>query len=289
MLQDIGEHIFRNEYTLRRKPEDGDYVLAFRDKSVYIRGNGAGEELELPEAGLFDKSLLLYLFSIDGRAYYLFTGDAGTLSLDGFSWQSNTVLRSDNPRITCFAGFTAYHLYSWYAGNRFCGRCGHETVHSSKERALTCPHCGNVIYPKIAPAVIVGITDGNRILVTRYKDRPYRGLALIAGFCEIGETPEQTACREAMEEVGLKIKDLRYCGSQPWGLDSNILFGFMARVDGDTTIIRDENELAEAFWISRDELTEPDSTISLTKTMINSFKLHGFSFANLTEHPEKQP
>ena len=63
MLQDIGEHIFRNEDTLRRKPEDGDYVLAFRDRSVYIRGNGAGEKLELPEACLFDKSLLLYYIS----------------------------------------------------------------------------------------------------------------------------------------------------------------------------------------------------------------------------------
>ena len=275
MLQDIGEHIFKNEFSLKRTPSDDDFVLAFSGRNVYIKGNGTDSELELPKVRSFDRKYLTYLFSIDGNAYFLHTGNNEVLNIDGCSWQGNTVLRSDNPRMTCFAGFTAYHLYNWYANNRYCGRCGTETVHSSEERALVCPHCHNVIYPKIAPAVIVGITDGDRILVTRYRDRPYRGLALIAGFCEIGETPEMTASREAMEEVGLKIKDLEYCGSQPWGLDSNILFGFMAKVDGSTEITRDENELAEAFWISRDELPEPDSTISLTKTMIENFRKNG--------------
>lgn len=278
MLQDIGEHVFKNEFTLRRPPKAGDSVLAFHERTVYVAGNGSSDPVTLPTADCFNEADLVYLFSIDDRAYFLFKGNHALLNLPGFSWQNNTVLRSDNPRMTCFAGFTAYHLYNWYFNNRYCGRCGTETVHSAKERALICPHCNNIIYPKIAPAVIVGITDGDRIVVTRYRDRPYRGLALIAGFCEIGETPEMTACREAMEEVGLKIKNLRYCGSQPWGLDSNILFGFMAEVDGSTDIIRDENELAEAFWVSREELTEPDSTISLTKTMIGNFKKNGFKF-----------
>ena len=278
MIQDIGEHVFRNEFTLKREPEDGDYVLVFQGREVYIRGNGADTPLMLPQVTSFDKRRLQYLFTIDSRAYYLYLGDTGAVHLDGFSWQHNSVLRSDNPRITCFAGFTAYHLFNWYLNNRFCGRCGFDTDPATTERALVCPECGNIIYPKIAPAVIVGITDGERILVTRYRDRPYRGLALIAGFCEIGETPEQTAHREAMEEVGLRIKDLRYCGSQPWGLDSNILFGFMARVDGNAVIKRDENELAEALWVERHELNDVDSTISLTKTIIDNFKRNGFIF-----------
>jgi NAD+ diphosphatase len=86
-----------------------------------------------------------------------------------------------------------------------------------------------------------------------------------------------TARREAMEEAGLKIRDLRYFGSQPWGLDSNLLVGYMARVDGSPEIIRDENELAEAFWVSREDLPEPDTTISLTRTMMSCFKKNGFA------------
>lgn len=275
MLQDLGKHTFKNEFSLKRIPKDDDLVFVFKEREVFVKGDGKESPIVLPTVSCFDKSKLIYLFSIDEKAYFLFTGDK-CLSIDGFTWQHNTVLRSDNPRIECFAGFTAYHLFNWYLTNRFCGKCGSKTEHSSKERALICPVCGNVIYPKIAPAVIVGITDGDNIVVTRYKDRPYRGVALIAGFCEIGETPEQTANREAMEEVGLKIKDLKYCGSQPWGMDSNILFGFMAKVDGDTKIVRDEGELAEAVWQSRDDIVESDSVISLTKTMINDFKKRGY-------------
>lgn len=93
---------------------------------------------------------------------------------------------------------------------------------------LRCPKCGNLIYPKIAPAVIVAVTRGDQILMTRYQGRDYKGYALIAGFTEIGETAEDTVRREVMEEVGLQVKDLRYYGSQPWGADANLLLGFLA-------------------------------------------------------------
>ncbi len=272
MLQDLGSHVFKNEFSLRHGPKDNDFVLIFKEHEVLVRGDGVHEPLSLPHVGNLKDRNLLYLFSIDNRGYYLYRGDTNLVHIEGFSFQSNMVLRSDNPRVACFAGFTAYHLFCFYQNNRFCGRCGSLTTHSKTERALVCTKCSNIIYPKIAPAVIVGIVNQDKILVTRYKDRPYRGLALIAGFCEIGETPEDTARRESMEEVGLKIKDLRYCGSQPWGLDCNVLFGFMAKVDGEPLIRRDDGELAEAFFISRDEITTEDSPISLTKTMIKNFK-----------------
>lgn len=275
MIQDLFPHQFYNEFSLKRDPEDNDEVFVFDGNNVLVSGDGSDSPLSLPKVSAFNRNDLVYLFRIDDKAYFLYKGDNSPCT-EGFSYLSKRVLRSDNPRTVCFAGFTAYQLYQWYCTSRFCGRCGSKTEHSTQERALVCPHCGNTVYPKIAPAVIVAVTDGDSIVVTQYRDRPYRGVALIAGFCEIGETPEQTCRREVMEEVGLKIKNLRYYGSQPWGIDSNLLLGYVAEVDGSRQIVRDENELAQALWKKRDELEPADPVISLTKTMIKAFYEHCF-------------
>lgn len=276
MIQDLNGLVFKNEFSIRRDPKDNDQVFVFDNRSVLIKGDGVDSSITLPFAKDFDKKHLTYLFLIDDVAYYLFNGDERTVDIDGFSFNSIHIFRQANPKSTCFAGFTAYHLYEWYSKNLFCGRCGSRLEHSENERALICPECSNVVYPKIAPAVIVGITDGDKIVVTRYNGREYSGGSLVAGFCEIGESFEQTAIREAQEEVGLKIKDLKYFGSQPWGIDSNILVGYMAKVDGSTMIKRDHNELSEALWVSRDEIEAQDDPISLTKLMIASFKKNGY-------------
>ena len=79
-------------------------------------------------------------------------------------------------------------------------------VHSQKERMMECPSCGNQEYPVLCPAVIVGITNGDKIILSKYEGRRFKRYALIAGFAEIGETIEETVHREVMEEVGLKVK-----------------------------------------------------------------------------------
>ena len=128
------------------------------------------------------------------------------------------------------------------------------------------------MYPKISPAVIVAVTDGDRLLMSRYAGRPYGNYALIAGFTEIGETIEDTVRREVMEEVGLKVKNLRYYTSQPWSFSDSLLMGFYADLDGSPEITLDESELAEARWFSREEVPEPKGLFSLTGTMVNAFR-----------------
>ena len=96
-------------------------------------------------------------------------------------------------------------------------------------------------------------------------------IALIAGFTEIGETLEQTVQREVMEEVGLKVRNIRYYKSQPWGIDGNILMGFFCDLDGDDTVRLDEEELASAEWFERAALPAEDDGISLTREMIRVF------------------
>ena len=209
---------------------------------------------------------------MQGQNYFLWT-DPAPLSADGgFAYEPARSLRQLQSKEICFAIMTGWHLYNWYRANRFCGCCAAPTEHDSKERMLRCPNCGNMIFPRISPAVIVAVTNGDRILLSKYAGRAYTRYALLAGYAEIGETIEQTVHREVMEEVGLKVKNLRYYKSQPWGVDGNVLMGFFCDVDGNDTIHIDETELSMADWYPRDALPARDDGISLTREMIRIFE-----------------
>ena len=136
---------------------------------------------------------------------------------------------------------------------------------------MHCTACGQVEYPKICPAVIVGVVHQDKLLLTKYAGRAFKRYALIAGFAEIGETIEETVKREVMEEVGLNVKNLHYYKSQPWSFSDTLLMGFYAELDGEETIRLDENELSVAQWCTREEIPEDDG-ISLTREMMRVFK-----------------
>ena len=160
----------------------------------------------------------------------------------------------------------------WYISHQFCGRCGTQTQVDEKDMMLKCPSCGQVHYPRIAPAIIVAIRNEDKLLMAQHSYHDSIRYALIAGFTEIGETVEETVAREVMEEVGLQVKNIRYYKSQPWGVDSNLLLGFFADLDGDDTIHRDETELAEAEWFDRGAMPAHDDGISLTREMMGVFE-----------------
>lgn len=141
-----------------------------------------------------------------------------------------------------------------------------------KERMLKCPSCHNTEFPKICPAVIIGVTDGNRILMSKYAGRTYKKYALLAGFTEIGETVEETVAREVMEEVGLRVKNIRYYKSQPWAFSDTLLMGFYCDLDGGDEITLDREELSLAEWFEREEIPVEPSRDSLTNEMIMKFK-----------------
>lgn len=272
MIQDLEKGTFYNQYE-ERKAEEGDRVFCFDGDRILVRKDEEGNFF-LPSAGELGQADLQYLFRIDEeRCFLLFEKKC----IEGYQWESVRLLRKRKWKELSFAAATAYHLYRWYADNRFCGRCSGPLHRDGRERMLNCPSCGNVVYPKIAPAVIVAVTNGDKLLLTRYNGRAYKKYALIAGFTEIGETAEETVKREVMEEVGLKVRDIVYYKSQPWGVDSNLLLGFFCRVDGETEITVDENELSSAGWFSREDIPEDDG-FSLTGEMMGLFKKVGGNF-----------
>lgn len=279
----------------------GNKLLVKKDSKIsffYMKEftNELTKETE-QEADGFGNKRLQYLFSIDDVQYYLLKvwskeeaekevekqldeqvdrqSKKQNDNIGNMEWVTIRSLRETVSKKDCFAAATAYHLYVWYRDNRYCGRCGKKLQPDTKERMMRCACCGNMVYPKIAPAVIVGVIYDNKILMTKYSDREYKKYALIAGFTEIGETAEETVRREVMEEVGLKVKDIVYYKSQPWGFDSNLLMGFYARVEGTDAITLDKNELSLAEWVPREQVAGMDDKISLTREMMENFYKNG--------------
>ena len=213
---------------------------------------------------------LQYLFSLDDRKVFL-VKDNDIFEKEGFQYLTVREIRDSYSGMEIFAVFTAYHLWKWYADNRFCGKCGKGLIQDERERAMRCPDCGNTVYPRINPAVIVGVTKGDSILLTKYR-RGYSHNALVAGFTEIGETLEETVQREVMEETGLHVKNIRYYKSQPWGMVDDLLAGFYCDVDGEPAIHLDPSELKLAKWVTREEIELQPDDYSLTNEMMKRFK-----------------
>lgn len=274
MIQDIYPHRLDIAYKEGQTPAKGDLIIHFFENRFLCREDADGS-IVIPlfeEYPSFDADFV-YLFKLDGTRMFLDLRDE-EIKMPGYTYSDMNLFRSKSPRELLFALTTAYHLLFWHKDNVFCGRCGERTVHDRKERMMRCPKCGNTIYPRIMPSVIVGVTNGDKLLLTRYNRPGAKLAALVAGFCEIGETGEDTVRREVMEETGLKVKNIRYYATQPWGISAGgLLLGYWCDVDGDDTIHVDGDEIAEGKWMSREELKVfiSQSYVSLTSEMMGLF------------------
>lgn len=276
MIQDIAPLKLNNAYH-RKKPKNNSRMLGFFDRMIYLKYDEKIEFLtyeqwtdtwreqkrEIPGS--------VYLFSIGEEDYFL-TDIATDIQIEGFAFHKMFSVRAMQPMKDVLAAATAWHLYVWYRDNQFCGRCGTKLAHDTLQRMMRCPKCGNLVFPKIAPAVIIGLTDGDKILMTKYAGREYKRYALIAGFTEIGETAEETVAREVMEEVGLKVKNIRYYKSQPWGFDSNLLLGYFCDLAEKAEIQLEEEELSLAEWVDYKDVPDDPEGLSLTREMMVHFR-----------------
>ena len=282
MLQDLAFGRLENEYRVVQPTEDATCVC-FRDNKILV-ARDHNDALRLPtyaqtmewaqEQGWnhWNDEPVQYVFRLHDVDYFIWMGESGESSDERYAYEIVRDVRQLISKDICFAAMTAWHLYCWYRDNRFCGRCGSIAVHDDKERMMRCPNCGNMIFPKIAPACIIAVTNGDHLLLSKYAGRNFNRYALIAGFIEIGETAEEAVAREVMEEVGLKVKNIRYYKTQPWGVVQDLLLGYYCDLDGDDTIKLDEDELAMAGWYHRSDIPAKDDGISLTREMCRVFE-----------------
>lgn len=272
MLHEISPKQYHVEFA---KKQPGDDAVCFVFKGPEILEKMVDDVLLPPTYGEIKEKVqkYIYLFAIDDTEYYLADLKEEDIP-EGYGWWIVRNAPEHRAQDQHFAEYTAYQLYVWYRDNQFCGRCGTHTEADGSLRMLRCPKCGNMIFPRITPAIMVAVTHEDKILVTRYKGRAYKGYAMIAGFNEIGETAEETVRREVLEEVGLHVSEVKYYKSQPWGIDGNLMLGYFAKLDGSSEIDLDRQELAQAAWLSRDELGEDTIRYqySLAGDLVDAFR-----------------
>ena len=160
------------------------------------------------------------------------------------------------------AGLLAYAraLAVWRARTRYCGVCGAPTAPLRAGHCLTCtnPDCAEEFFPRIDPAIIVMVCDGERALLGRQAGWPARRYSTIAGFVEPGESLEDAVTREVEEETGVRIASASYDSSQPWPFPSSLMLGFRARAPAGA-VVRVSGELEDARWFTRAQLTSGEA------------------------------
>jgi NAD+ diphosphatase len=211
--------------------------------------------------------------------------------VDGIAWWAVDVPAGDDPSDGAALDLRAYYgrasehewlaagravqIVEWARTHRFCGRCGAPTELAHNERAMRCPGCGLMAFPRLAPAMITLVTRGEpgpdeEALLARGMQWTVPMFSCIAGFVEPGESLESAVVREVREEVGITVANPRYQGSQPWPFPHSLMIGF--RADYETGEIEcDRTEIAEAGWFRRDELPMVPPGISIARRLIDTW------------------
>ena len=273
MIQEIFPHGFNNQFLTDKHIGENDYIFHFHENSMLLKIQG--EEIEVPQKKDFseisDGTEHTFLFTLDHVSCFLIWDD---LKSEGshLAYKEISFFRTTGQREIAWTSLVAFQLMNWYEQNKFCGKCGTRTRLKPDERAIQCPVCHTVVYPKISPAIIVAIVSKNKILLARNSNFPGNWYSLIAGYADIGESLEEALVREVKEEVGLDVKHIRYYKSQPWPLSSSMMIGFIAEADESQPIHIDEKEISEAAWFTRGNLPNHPPNISISGEMIEKFE-----------------
>jgi NAD+ diphosphatase len=149
-------------------------------------------------------------------------------------------------------------LILWHASQQFCGSCGSPARPDSGGNSRRCSNadCNREIFPRVDPAIIVLVCDGERCLLGRQSGWPEGRYSTIAGFVEPGESLEDAVRREVFEETNIRVNEVRYHSSQPWPFPSSLMLGFVADADtaGRHEVRLNDGELEDARWFTRKEL-----------------------------------
>lgn len=252
------------------RPRPDDLVLFLTRRGQALLCAAPGENFTVPEASLLNDAVpqeALLAGALGNRLCYGIFTDTELAPPPPLGWvELREAFVRTEPAVSHLLMRTKAML-EWVGRSRHCGVCGAVLENSEREEARVCPNCRTAFFPKISPAVIVGVRRGNEILLAhnrRFRDKVY---SFIAGFVEPGESAEAAVERELAEEVGVRVRNIRYWGSQSWPFPDSLMLGFWA--DYEAGEIRpDGEEIAEAGFYRRDELPPVPRPGSIARRMI---------------------
>lgn len=222
----------------------------------------------LPTHHGFVMQRTLYMGTLENK--HLFAGEveAGSNPPPDYRWSHlRTLYTVLNEEHYAIAGL-AMQLIHWDRTNQFCGHCGSATFSHQQERCRECPSCGQLAYPKVAPAILALVKRGKQILLARSPHAPGKFYSILAGFVDPGETLEQCVVREVLEEVGIKVKNVRYISSQPWPFSHSLMIGFSCEWESGEIQI-DPSEIEDAAWFDLSHLPQLPPQLSLARMLID--------------------
>lgn len=252
------------------------FWFIFRNSELLVIDKGESAVLPTSADG-FDLIRQHYLGHVAGEtAVHCYTAEvaAKTEAPVGMQFAGLRQLFTRLPTTQLWLAGRAVQIIDWDRTNQFCSRCATPNQILSHERAKKCPNCGLTTYPRISPAIIVRVDrllDGvPHLLLARNRNWRANWYSVLAGFVEPGETLEDCVHREVFEEVGLRLKNVRYFGSQPWPFPNSLMVGFTAEYASGEFVLEEE-EIEDANWFTVDTLPNLPSSMSISRRLVDAF------------------
>ncbi|MCD5986375.1 NAD(+) diphosphatase [Pseudomonas phytophila] len=247
----------------------GGWAVVHSEQGFLLDGNGA----MFPREWLKQQALPLIsehgIGHFDGEPVYLYVLK-DPVEVEGCTWQGlRQFMLSGDYDVFQQLGYAA-QISTWAREHRFCGSCGRPTVQVAGERAMYCEHDNLRFYPRISPSMIVLITRGDEVLLARSPRFVTGVYSTLAGFVEPGESAEDCVRREVMEEVQVKVKNIRYVGSQCWPFPHSMMLGFHAEFDSGE-IVPQPDEIEDARWFNINDLPPLPASRSIARHLIELY------------------
>lgn len=252
------------------RPRDGALLFLSRGMELLIvEQEGA---IQLPTGSAFPEltPAAHYLGALDGVDCYAAPLPRDFAAPEGMTLVPARSLYKRLDEVRFAVAGRALAIAEWDIQHRFCGRCGQPTQLVAGERARRCTVDNTPFYPRISPAMIVLVTQGDTMLLARNSTLPEPMFSTLAGFVDAGESLEECVAREVKEEVNIEVKNIRYFGSQPWPFGRSLMVGFTAEYAGGDIQV-DGKEIAEAHWFHPDQLPRVPPRLSIARHLIDAF------------------
>jgi NAD+ diphosphatase len=247
--------------------------FAFQKGELLVSAEAASARI--PSVASFEElgitfSARHYLGELEGKFCYAVDVPEGTAPPEGMAFEGLRKVYGRLDEDLFWLAARAVQVLEWDRTHRFCARCSSPLRTRETERAKECPACGLLQFPRLAPAVIVLVERGRELLLARSRHFAPGVYSVLAGFVEPGETLEEAVEREVCEEVGVKIRDIRYFGSQPWPFPHSLMIGFTAKYESGDLAVNHE-EIEDAGWYTAENLPGQPGKISIARRLIESF------------------